>query len=119
MNKDKMEDIFRRVGITPERREKHGNFDVFVADGFVSPQNFWKFQWKFGNLLNAEEFPLGAYLTAWFIAKDDEIIQACPFVCDAFHDTGLTLEAKKMARVNTALLGANDELKKRRTSLNG
>jgi hypothetical protein len=117
ITKDKMEEIFRRVGVLPERWEKHGDLDIYVADGFVSPQNFWKFQWKFGNFLNDGEFPLGAYVTAWFIGKDEEIVQACPFACEPFHDTGLSIEAKKLARINTAMKGAKDYLGK--VSLNG
>lgn len=123
MNKDTIERIFSAVGIKPERRETVGDIDIFVGDGFVSPLNFWKFQWKFPNLLTGEEFPFGAYVTCWFAAQGETIVDGRPIVCDAFHDKHYDISSKKQARLNTAVKDAIGtlELRKRNKghSLNG
>lgn len=121
MNKDTIERIFLSVGIHPEKRESYKDHEIFVGDGFVSPQSFWKFQWKFPNLLNAKEFPFGAYVTFWFAGQGDRIVDGRPFVCDAFHDPQYDINSKKLARINTAIKDATAtiDMKKKNRVVNG
>jgi hypothetical protein len=119
VNKDKIETIFRSVGLMPEERLKVGNFDVFLGDGFVSPSDFWKFR-KFPNFLSEDEFSLGAYVTLWWVGKDENCKDGGLLACEPFHERGYDLETKKKARLQAALKQAEgriDSLKK--AGLNG
>lgn len=102
MNKDKVEHIFRTVGLLPEDRLKVGNFDVFLGDGYISPSNFWKFQ-KFPNFLSMDDFPMGAYVTLWWVGKDENLKDGGLIACEPFHEREYDLETRKKARLQAAL----------------
>ena len=102
MNKDKIETIFRSVGLLPEDRIHLGNFDVFLGDGYVSPANFWKFR-KFEDFLNDDDFPMGAYVTLWWVGKDEQCKDGGLLACEPFHDNQYGPETRKQARLQAAL----------------
>lgn len=102
MNKDQIEQKFRQAGLTPADRVKVGNFDVFLGDGFVSPANFWKFQ-KFPSFLSEQEFPFGAWVTLWWVGKDEECRDGGVLACHAFHEREYDVETRKKARLQAAL----------------
>lgn len=102
MNKDKIETIFRSVGLLPEDRVKVGNFDVFLGDGFISPANFWKFR-KFSGFLSEDDFPMGSYVTLWWIGTDENCRHGGLLACEPFHDREYDLETRKKSRLQAAL----------------
>lgn len=119
MNKDKIEQIFRRTGLRPEERVKVGNFDVFLGDGFVSPSNFWMFQ-KFPDFLSIKEFPFGAHVTLWWVGKDENCKEGGLLACNAFHEIEYDAETRKKARLTAALKQAEGRINSfKRHGLNG
>jgi hypothetical protein len=110
MNRERMEQIVRIAGMKPERRERHGDYEIFVADGFSLPPHS-KFK-RFG--IEPEEFPHGMYATLWFVAKDENLDAGGVFFCEAMHDKNLDMATKKQARVNTAIKEASGFLIRRK-----
>lgn len=118
MNKDQIEQKFRQAGLIPEDRVKVGNFDVFLGDGFVTPGNFWKFR-KFPNFLSEEEFPFGAYVTLWWVGKDENCRDGGVLACEPFHEKGYDLETKKKARLQAALNQAEGRIESLKKAQHG
>ena len=101
LNKDRIEEMTRRSGLSPETREAMpGGLLLFMADGFVNPP-YAAFQ-RFG--LDAEEFPHGAYVTFWWLMRDEErLVVAAPLFFQFDHDVAtMALADRKRARLNKA-----------------
>ena len=92
MHKDKVETICRNAGIRPETREKIGDVDLFLADGFSLPPH--KAYAKFG--ITPFEFPHGMYVTLWWVSRDVEKLDVGR---PLFFDVK---ENSKYARLNAA-----------------
>ena len=107
MNKDKLEEIFRKGGVKPVSREKLDDFDIFIGDGFsLAPHAAY---FKFG--IEPTDFPNGMYVTWWWLGKDEELYTGHPLFFDMHHNPEYSWETKKLARVNTAKLNAQEFLK--------
>jgi hypothetical protein len=110
IDKEVIERCCRLARMTPEKRARVGEHDVFVADGF-HPQPFPAFE-RMG--VKENEFPMGCYATTWWTAQgEDKVEMGTIFFCEPFHDPGYTVETKKQARINTALREAEGFLKRR------
>jgi hypothetical protein len=110
VNKDMMERACRKAGMKPEKRETINGREVFIADGFSAiPDITFK---RFG--VDKGEFPMGAYVTMWWVAKDEKLDVGRPILFDAFHDVGLSIDDKKRARINRAMVEASKFLKSRK-----
>lgn len=109
MNKDKLETIFRKAGVTPEFRHKIKDYDIFVGDGFSSPPHD-KYR-RFG--VGKKDFSFGCYVTWWWVGKDEKLDTGQPLFFEAFHNPELGKEFKKKARVNAALQQAAGFLERR------
>ncbi len=103
MHKDKLEKSFREAGTAPMLREKMGNYDLFIADGFSNPPHL-SYQ-RFG--IEPNEFPAGMYVTFWFLGKDEHLHIGRPMF---FHIDEFKLER----RLNAARKDAKQALKKLR-----
>ena len=110
MKKQAFEEVCRKAAMTPARRTKILGYEVFIADGF-SFDPHTKFA-RFG--IEKGEFPLGAYATMWWVAKDEELDIGQPLFFDFLHNPEYDLATKKMARVNTAIREAGAFLKRRK-----
>ena len=109
MNKDKLEEIFRRGGAKPVSREKLEDFDLYIGDGFsLAPHKHYR---RFG--VEAEDFPQGMYVTWWWLGKDENLDTGQPLFFDMNHDPEYSWESKQIARVNTAKNTAREFLKTR------
>lgn len=75
MNKDKLERIFSQVGLKPVKREKAGDYEIFYGDGFSRPPHL---RWQSRNELKPEEFPHGAFVTFWWVGKDEKLFFGRP-----------------------------------------
>lgn len=110
MNKDKLEEIFRKGGAKPVTREKIGDYDLYIGDGFsMSPHTIYR---RFG--VDAEDFPRGMYVTWWWLGKDENLDTGQPLFFDMNHDPDYSWESKKQARVNAAKKTAREFLKLRK-----
>ena len=109
MNKEKMEQIFRNVGVKPVDRKRIGDFDVFLGDGFsLMPHNAYR---KFG--VEPAVFPGGMYVTWWWLGKDEKLYAGQPVFFDAKHNPELILSDKQTARINGAMKTAKQFLEMR------
>lgn len=107
MNKDKIEQMCRKAGLIPARRETIKGHDVCVADGFSQEPHI-----TFARMGVSEgEFPNGAYVTMWWAAQGEQRMQmAEPLFFEPRHDPEYDLITKKRARVNTAIQRAHEVL---------
>jgi len=103
MNKDEVEQSFRRGGTTPVLREKVGDYDVFIADGFSKPPHL-RLQ-RFG--IEPDQYPGGAYCTIWWCGKDEVLYLGRPIFFDA---TELT-DPSRASRVRVAKEDAERHIK--------
>lgn len=81
MNKNEMEQVFRKMGTEPVLREKLGAYDLFIADGLSRPPHL-RFQNKDFNI-NPDDFPYGMYVTQWWLGKQEEMVIGRPLFIDA------------------------------------
>lgn len=110
MNKDDMERICRNAGMLPQKRTTMGEYDVFVADGFSElPAIAYR---RFG--VEPGEFPNGAFVTLWWIGKDEELDVGLPLIFDAHHDMHLPSDARQPARINRAMQDARSFMQARK-----
>lgn len=70
MNKCKMEDMFVSAGFQPIERAKHGEYDIYIADGFSRPPHH-ALQSKFG--FDKDDYEFGCYVTFWLLYKGGEL----------------------------------------------
>lgn len=105
MTKDEMEVMCRKNGLNPVLREKIGNYDLFVADGFSSSPHF-RYQ-KFG--VEPGEFPTGMFVTLWWLGRDEKNHIGRPMFMEP-------TEFKLEWRINAARKDAKKALKKLRKS---
>ncbi len=99
MDKNGIESICRRVGLTPEKRMRVGDSDLFIADGRSSPPH--SYYRRFG--VGPDDFPGGCYVTLWVLAKDEKLDTGQPLFFELFHNPEYSGGVKKMARINTAI----------------
>ena len=101
--KEQLERTFSKSSLKPIHRTRVGNYDVFIADGFVEPAQLPVIQAKFGGAI-----PAGCWATVWFtlgkIASRGGIS-----LCKPEHDS-MSDESKKRARINFAVNAAKDAL---------
>lgn len=110
MNKEKMEEVFRKGGVKPAERRKSGDFDIFIGDGFsLMPHMAYR---RFG--VEENEFPSGMYVTWWWVGKDEKLDIGRPLFFDAKHNPEYSSADKKTARVNAALVDAESFLARRK-----
>lgn len=88
----------------PETREKLGEFDLFLADGFSLPPH--RAYARFG--IDPTEFPRGMYVTLWWVSRDVEKLDIGQ---PLFFDVK---ENSKHARLNSARLEARKFLDERK-----
>lgn len=104
MDKDGLERVCRNAGMTPEKRQSFGDYDLYVADGFSSiPGIVYR---RFG--VEPDDFPNGAYATLWWIGQGEKLLVGLPCLFDAFHDLNLPADTRKSARINRALKDAEE-----------
>ncbi len=110
MKKQVFEEACRKAGMTPAHRTKILGAEVFIADGFsFDPHTRFA---RFG--IEKTDFPLGAYATMWWVAKDEELDIGRPLFFDFMHNPEYDLASKKTARINTAVNEAGAFLKRRK-----
>lgn len=90
--KDTLEVLFGKLGLKPSLREKHGDYDVFYGDGFSAAPHL---KWQDRGETKAGDYPLGAFVTFWWIGKDERLLIGRPLFFDI-------TELSVATRINTA-----------------
>lgn len=70
MDKEKLEQTFRKGGTVPVLREPLGDFDLFVSDGFSKPPHL-SYQ-KMG--VQPDQYPSGAHVTWVWLGKGEKLL---------------------------------------------
>jgi len=107
MNKERLENWVRRVGMKPALKKTFRGGEIFVADG--KADNRTKASLLKRGAINLGEFPDGFYMTTWFYATGEDVVQCGPLLFfDVNHDKeqGWDDETKRRARINTAVAEA-------------
>lgn len=68
MNKNEVEEVFRKTGRKPVGRETLGKFDLYFADGFSQPPHL---SYQTRGDIQPGEFPSGMFVTTWWLGKDE------------------------------------------------
>ena len=98
MNKEELEETFRKVGCKPSHREKFGDYDIFYGTGISRPPHRpWADKEEMGG------FPLGAFVTFYWVGKNERLYFGRPL----FHE--LT-ELSEPARIDAARKDAHRNL---------
>jgi hypothetical protein len=104
--KEQVEKVFRSVGVKPVLRENLQGYDFFVGDGFSRPPHF---RWQSRMEIQPGEYPMGAYVTFWWLGKDEKLLIGHPLFFD-------WMEVNQTARIAAARNDALKEIKRRRKS---
>jgi len=98
MNKDKIEQMTSDAGLKPVSREKLGEYDLYIADGFsLCPHQKHN---KFG--IQPMDFPNGMYVTMWWVGRGEDGGYMHHLFMDAYNDSEYSWEDKKIMRINAA-----------------
>ena len=111
MRKEELERTLTATAIKPVHRTAVAGQDVFIADGFMPPEQL-KYLSRFGMTATAEEYPFGAFVTIWY--RDGKIGFGGIAICELSHDPGHSFEARQNMRVNSVLSLARQDFAKRR-----
>lgn len=107
LTKDSLARMCAKAGMQPEIRTHYKDYDVFIADGFTALP--WVTLKRFG--VGVEQYPFGAYVTMWGIAKGEDHIEIASILTeDAFKGSG---EQAKRDRLKAALYEAGVFISKR------
>jgi hypothetical protein len=108
MDKKAVERMTAAAGAKPMKREKFGGYEIFISDGFslLPASQYARFGVEFG------EFPNGAYVTMWWIAKnEDRFEMGAPMFFKPDHDHEKFMGNKDLmqqSRVNAAFAFAKE-----------
>jgi hypothetical protein len=98
MNKEKLERIFGAVGLQPVSREKAGDYEIFFGEGFSPAPHL---RWQQRGEIEPGEFPNGAFVTFWWIGKDETLFFGRPLFFDAID----TFQTTRLATARKDALG--------------
>lgn len=107
-SREKLEESFKKAGLDLLQREKVGDYELFIGDGFSNSPHF---RWQnFG--VNPGEFPTGMFVTFWWLGKDVGSTVKLHIGRPMFMEPS---EFMREWRVNAARKDANKALKKLRS----
>ena len=110
MNKETVEKFFRSIGVVPEKRERIGDYELYIGDGVSSPPH--DRHRKSG--VGPDDYPGGMYVTWWWLGKDEKLDVGQPLFNELLHNPELGPADKKRARINSAREAAMDHLARRK-----
>ena len=96
MNKEKIEKVFRNVGVFPAARETYKNYEIFYGDGFSrAPHKVW----QDNGALEPGDFPNGAQVVFYWVGKDERLLAGRPLFFSPLYSQDLKIkEARQDAR---------------------
>lgn len=118
-SKERLERFLSDTPIKPVLRTRVNGTEIFIADGFVTPEMYRGLEVKFGIPINVHEHPTGCFATLWY--ADGKY--ACPSGIGYFsrlHDIeSIAVADQQTARINTIIEQAGSDNRLRRNRLNG
>lgn len=101
MDKDAIETMFRKAGLSPVSRETIGDYNLFIGDGFSRPPHsyFQRFD------IEPDDFPEGMYVTFWWLGADERLLRGSPLFIKPTED-------QLFKRINAARQDAMDSIAK-------
>jgi hypothetical protein len=108
MTKDDLASALQSSPVKSVHRTNIAGREIFIADGFVPPA-YLQFLQRFNMDATTEEFPFGCFATIWY--TEVKTGGECGIMlCDAFHDPGHSVEAKREMRIKKVILMAADDI---------
>ena len=97
MDKDQLETKFRRGGTVPTHREPMGDYDLYISEGYSKPPHL---QAQSIGIVEPGDFPLGMYLTIWWLGQGEKLFAGQPIAFDALKTSQPTrlAEARRTAQ---------------------
>lgn len=71
MDKNEVENVFRKTGRKPVSREKMGNYDLYFADGFSQPPHQ---SYVSAGGVQSGDFPAGMFVTTWWFGRGEKLL---------------------------------------------
>jgi hypothetical protein len=111
--KEQLEKTLSKSSLKPIHRSRVGVHDVYIADGFVEPDQLPMIQAKFGGAIPAgqmgrDTFPKGCWATIW-MTQGKVASRGGLSLFQPDHDS-MSEKSKQKARINFAVSKARDEL---------
>jgi hypothetical protein len=111
IDKAKAEEISTAAQLTLARRQRIGDYELFIATGESKPPHI-RYQ-RFG--IEPEEFPEGCFVTmSWLMKGENQLLIAWPTFFKKNHDPYLSEKGKERARINRAIKDAEEHLEARK-----
>lgn len=111
LNRDTVEKMMVGAQMQPAHKEKVGDYEVFVGDGYsFTPEATYK---RFG--AEPGDFNGGAFCTVWFVARDETFFEVgSPALYRTDHNPELDTSSKRRARINRAMKDAKEFIDRRK-----
>lgn len=101
--KERLERFLSDTPIKPVFRTRVGDLEVYVADGYVTPEMYRGLDVKFGTSPEVEKFPMGCFATVWHSEGKPAGLSGVAYY-EAMHDVeSVSLNARQAARINRTL----------------
>lgn len=113
LTKDRMSKMLAKADVQPEHSEHFKDYNIFIGEGFAD-QRTLHWYGKFG--IEPKDFPSGAIVTWWLIARDEKIVTGFPIPHAPTHDIIYDHNTRKRARIGAAILIARQHIDRLRAN---
>lgn len=110
--KERLERFLSDTPIKPILRTKVNGVEVFVADGFITPDMYTGCDLKFGTSPEKHEFPDGCYATVWHAEGEPAGLAGVAYYKKLHDVETMALTERTAARVKATLKLAEEGLRK-------
>lgn len=101
--KERLERFLSDTPIKPVLRTHVEGFEVYVADGFVTPDMYLGLKIKFAVPVEPDKFPNGCYATVWHSEGNPAGLSGVAYF-EALHDVeSIALNSRQAGRINKTL----------------
>ena len=114
--KERLERFLSDTPIKPVLRTTVHGIEVYVADGYVTPEMYRGLEVKFAVPVEQDQFPNGCYATVWHSEGNPAGLSGVAYY-EALHDVeSIGLNARQAARINKTVEMAGAALARIRRS---
>lgn len=101
--KERLERFLSDTPIKPVMRTRINDIEVYVADGYVTPEMYRGLDVKFGLSPGLEKFPTGCFATVWHSEGKPAGLSGVAYF-EGLHDIeSIGLNSRQAARINSTL----------------
>lgn len=110
--KERLERFLSDTPIKPIMRTSINGIEVYVADGYVTPDMYRGLDVKFGVSPDFQKFPVGCFATVWHSEGKVAGLSGVAYF-EGMHDIeSVSLNSRQAARINSTLRLARQSLAK-------